>query len=431
MKSGICRGETGKFMASCGMIHPGMAELGNSMAWGIFGLAYFTLALGYLPYFRLDRTGAVFICALLAVGTKLLTLPEAFGALEYRTLFVLFNMMVIVSYFVNSGVFSHALGFLERVESPARMLWFTIFISGVSSAVFINDVVCLVFTPVVADIALKRGWNPVPYLLAVAMASNIGSAMTPIGNPQNMFIASVSGISYQDFVIRLFPFSLFGLLLLGLFLAPMIKKESAAGVSAPPPHSRHVRKRDLARAGIVLVAVLAGFLMGAETGVVTGIGAAVLLLTRNISRKKIFSLVDWDLLVLFASLFVVMGCAVKFGVIAAIFGALEPLGIGSRAGYSMIVVVLSNIVGNVPAVVFLAPMAQKLGGGDDLFLLTAAVSTFAGNLTLTGSIANLIVAEKAKAKGITIGFWVYARYGFFITLILCAAAAFFIPLPGR
>ncbi len=407
-----------------------MAGLEIYSAWGIFAVAYFALALGYLPFFRLDRTGAVFIGALLVVGLKLLALEAAFGSLEYKTLFLLFNMMVIVSYFVNSGVFSHLLGFMEKVESPLRMLWITVFISGLASAVFINDVVCLVFAPVVADIALEKRWNPLPYLLAVAMASNIGSAMTPIGNPQNMFIASVSGISYSDFVLRLFPLSLGGLFLLGMLLSPMVRGEMATAPAAPP-HARHVRRRDLAKAGVTLAVVLAGFMAGFQAGIVTGMGAAFLLLTRNISRKKIFSLVDWDLLVLFASLFVIMGCAAKYGIVADIFAALEPLGIATRAGYALTVMALSNIVGNVPAVVFLAPIAQKLGGGKNLFLLTAAISTFAGNLTLVGSIANLIVAEKAKAKGITIGFWAYARHGFWVTLILCVAAAVFVPVSGH
>ncbi|MBI5179001.1 MAG: anion transporter [Nitrospinae bacterium] len=398
-----------------------MAGYETAIAWGIFGLTYFTLALGYVPFFRLDRTGAVFIGALAATGLGLLTLEESFLALEYRTLLLLFNMMIIVSYFVNSGVFSRILGFLERIENQKRMLWATVLVSGLASAVFINDVVCLVLTPVVADIVLARKWNPLPYLLAVAMASNIGSAMTPIGNPQNMYIASVSGVSWSEFVWRIFPLSALGLVLLGFALLPMLK--GGEGGNAPPEHHHHARGRDLARAGAVLAAVLAGFWAGYEAALVTGLGAAFLLLTRHIPRKRIFSLVDWDLLVLFASLFVVMAAADKYGVTARAYGLLEPLGIGTSAGFPAILAALSNFVGNVPAVVFLAPLVERMGGGHESFLLMAAVSTFAGNLTLVGSIANLIVAEKAKAKGITVDFWSYTKAGFGVTLVLCIAAA--------
>jgi Na+/H+ antiporter NhaD/arsenite permease-like protein len=337
---------------------------------------------------------------------------------------------------VNSGILGRLDRLLRRAVTGRRaLLWTVVGASGLFSALFINDVVCLVMTPIVLSLARHRRLNPVPFLLAVAMASNIGSAMTPVGNPQNIFIAASSGISYARFVVTLAPVSLVGLIILGLYLEWAFRGRwegtGEAGLeptSVTPPVQPYVLWRTLA----VLVAVLVAFWVGLPMAQVAAAGAALLLLTRRTTRRAIFALVDWDLLVLFVSLFVLTAGARKVGIIATLYGNMAVLRPDHFLSFSGITLLLSNIVSNVPAVFFLGQVIPGLPDPESLWLLTAMVSTLAGNLTLIGSIANLIVVEKARGK-VAIDFWTYTRVGLPVTaLTLTAGLAYWwwrLPLP--
>jgi Na+/H+ antiporter NhaD/arsenite permease-like protein len=387
-------------------------------AWAVFFATYAALAIGYVPFLRLDRTGAAFVGAVAFVFVGVLSSHEAFAAQDYETLVLLFSMMLIVSFLVNSGVLGRLDRFLRRVVTGRRaLLWTVVVGSGLFSAFFINDVVCLVMTPMVLALTRHRRLNPVPFLLAVAMASNIGSVMTPVGNPQNIFIASASHVSYARFVLALAPVSLIGLVILGLYLEWAFRgrwagDDDVAVEPAPtvPPILAYVLWRTVGVLGAVLVA----FWVGLPMAQVAAAGAALLLLTRRTTRRAIFALVDWDLLVLFVSLFVLTAGARKVGIIATIYAQMTVLRPDHFLSFSAITLALSNIVSNVPAVFFLGQVIPGLPDPESVWLLTAMVSTLAGNLTLIGSIANLIVVEKARGR-VNIDFWTYTRVGLPVT----------------
>jgi Na+/H+ antiporter NhaD/arsenite permease-like protein len=396
-------------------------------AWAVFFIAYAALAIGYVPVLRLDRTGAAFVGAVAFVFVGVLSSHEAFLAQDYETLVLLFSMMLIVSFLVNSGILGRLDRLLRRLVTGRRaLLWTVVAASGLFSAFFINDVVCLVLTPIVISLARHRRWNPVPFLLAVAMASNIGSVMTPVGNPQNIFIAAASKISYARFVTALAPVSLVGLVILGLYLEWSFRgrwegagepvAEPALPAAQPPPIQAYVLWRTVAVLGAVLVA----FWVGLPMAQVAAAGAALLLLTRRTTRRAVFALVDWDLLVLFISLFVLTAGARKVGIIETIYGQMTVLRPDHFLSFSALTLLLSNVVSNVPAVFFLGQVIPGLPRPESSWLLTAMVSTLAGNLTLIGSIANLIVVEKARSK-VSIDFWTYTRVGLPVTALTLAA----------
>lgn len=398
--------------------------------WLAFSCTYLALAIGYVPWFRLDRTGAAFVGAVTMIACGVLTPEQAFLAQDYETLVLLFSMMIIVSFLMNSGIIARLQGQLvSHIQQPVAFLWTVIALSGTMSALFINDIVCLMLTPMVIRCCRALRLQPVPYLLAVAMASNLGSAMTPVGNPQNIFLASLGKVSYATFVQALAPVSLMGLLLLGLVLqwayggqlrateTSSFKPAEDGAEPGPPPAAlaRYVLLRTLA----VLVGILIGFWSGWHLGTVASAGAAFLMVTRRISRQRLFALIDWDLLVLFVSLFVLTSGARAAGILPWCYGHLAGLGPEHGLSLSAITLVLSNLFSNVPAVFFLSQFLSQLPRPQESALLVAMVSTLAGNLTLLGSIANLIVAEKA-APEVRLDFWTYTRVGLPVTLLTLA-----------
>jgi Na+/H+ antiporter NhaD/arsenite permease-like protein len=200
------------------------------IAGAILLLTYFILALGRAPYLRIDRTGAAIVGAILMIATGVLPLDEAYRAIDYRTIVLLFGMMVLIAHLQMARFFRSVVRWVaEVVHQPTLLLVTIVFVSGVLSALFVNDTVCLVFTPILIEIAQARGHRPLPYLLALATASNIGSVATITGNPQNMLIGSVSGIRYAPFLFALGPIALFGLALDALLLSIMFRKDLRPG----------------------------------------------------------------------------------------------------------------------------------------------------------------------------------------------------------
>ena len=177
----------------------------------IFLLTYLVLAIGRLPGFRVDRTGAAIIGATLMIATNSLSIQQAYAAIDYNTIILLFGMMIVVANLRVSGFFTLVSAWVvERAHRPIVLLAAIVFVSGFFSAFFVNDTMCLVLTPLVLEITRRLRRNPVPYLLAVAMAANIGSVATITGNPQNMMIGSFSGIGYRAFAAALAPIAAAG-----------------------------------------------------------------------------------------------------------------------------------------------------------------------------------------------------------------------------
>jgi Na+/H+ antiporter NhaD/arsenite permease-like protein len=385
----------------------------------IFLLTYVAVAIGRLPWLRIDRTGAAVIGAILMVVVGGLSLQAAYNAVDYRTLLLLFGMMVLVADLQRSGVFNAlARWTVRRTSHPTVLVAAIVIASGILAAFFVNDTICLVFTPVVLELAAARGLSPVPLLIALATGANIGSVATMTGNPQNMLIGSVSRIGYATFLAHLGPIAAVALVIDVLVICAVFRRALVAGRPADGAiPAGAVDGGMAAKALIVTAGVLVGFLAGFEPALVALGGAAVLLVSRRVDPQEVYREIDWGLLMLFIGLFVVIGGIERIGLDQRLFAGLQPIGIDTVAGLSIAAALLSNLVSNVPAVMLFTRLVPALPNPHTAWLTLAMASTLAGNLTIVGSIANLIVAEGAARRGVHLTFMDYLRAGVPITVV--------------
>jgi Na+/H+ antiporter NhaD/arsenite permease-like protein len=372
-----------------------------------------------VPLLRIDRTGVAIIGAILMVVTGAIGFEDAARAVDARTLVLLFSMMIIVAHLRLAGGLSAVARLAgARVSHPAALLVLLVFVSGILSALFVNDTICLVFTPVVLDLVTVRRLRPLPFLLALATASNIGSAGTVTGNPQNILIGSVSGLSFTTFLAALGPVALVGLALDAVLLCVIFRHDLRPHDDViPVMRSTRLHRGLLIKTVVVMVLVLAGFLAGYSTALVAAGGAAALLVTRRVRPRKIYAAIDWDLLMLFVGLFVIVGAGERAGFDRRIFAWLSPLGVTTIAGMSATAAVVANAISNVPAVMLFTHIVPKLPDPTTSWLALAMASTLSGNLTILGSIANLIVVEGARRRGVSISLVQYAIVGVPLTLL--------------
>jgi len=396
----------------------------RSVALIIFGITYLLLAIGRLRPFRLDRTGISIIGAAAMILTGVVPLPRAAEAVDYRTLVLLFGMMIVVANLRLSGFFRLVTARVAGLaRSPVQLLGATVAVSGVLAAFFINDVVCLVLAPLLLHLTRTLRLSPVPFLLALATASNIGSVATITGNPQNMLVASFSGIHYRTFAWHLAPVAVLGLLvdfvLLWMFYRAELRGSLppvAAGLTIRVHRPLLIKSSLAALTAVVLFA--AGFPV---SNVALGVGAW-LLVTRRVRPEKVYRDIDWTLLVLFIGLFVVVAGIETTGIDRELFAALRAWHLERAVPLAVATTVLSNLVSNVPAVMVLKPFINTLGKSEHAWLMVAAASTLAGNLTPLGSVANLIVIEQARRTGVDVSFWSYLRLGIPVTVLTLAMA---------
>ncbi len=324
----------------------------------IFAGTYVVLAIGRLPGFRVDRTGAAIIGATLMVAFNVLTIPEAIEAVDTSTIILLFGMMIVVANLRLSRFFALVTEWVvRRAHKPLILLASIVAVSGVFSAFFVNDTMCLVLTPLVLDITTHLRRNPVPYLLAVAMASNIGSVATITGNPQNMLIGSFSGIHYRSFAAALAPVALAGLLVVVGLIALIYRREfltSAPRVEIEPPPVR-VHRALAWKSTLVSAAMIVFFFAGWPVAKVALVAGAVLLVTRRVKPERIYAEIDWSLLVLFIGLFIVVRGVEKTSLSSDLFAMASRLRLEQPGVMSAFAAVLSNVVSNVPAVLVFRP----------------------------------------------------------------------------
>jgi Na+/H+ antiporter NhaD/arsenite permease-like protein len=393
----------------------------------IFTATYVIVALGRSPIGRLDRTGAALLGASLMVASGTLSLPEAYAAIDLDTITLLLGMMIIVANLRLSGFFGLATDAVARhANRPILLLAGVVAIAGILSAFLVNDTVCLMMTPLVIDVARRLDRKPLPYLLALAMASNIGSTATITGNPQNMMIGSLSHIGYGDFAAALGPVAALGLLIAGLLIA-LLHPAAFLTVGKLRPLALRLRtNRALLTTSLIAAgAAIAGFFAGiAPPKVAIVVGA--LLLLHPIKPARVYREIDWSLLLLFVGLFIVLAGAEKALLRPELRHAVQDLGLARVPALTLITAALSNLVSNVPAVLALAPFIHDLAEPRQAWLVLAMASTLAGNFTLLGSVANLIVAEGARKAGVEIGFWAYFRVGAPLTLATIALGAWWL-----
>ncbi len=387
----------------------------------IFALTYLVLAIGRLPGFRIDRTGATIIGASLMLACNVLTMEEAYAAIDYDTIMLLFGMMIVVANLRLSGFFRIVSAWVVRhAHRPVILLTAICAVCGFFSAFFVNDTMCLVMTPLVMEISTHLRRNPVPYLLAVAMASNIGSVATITGNPQNMMIGSFSRIPYRDFTATLAPVAVAGLIIGAAVIVVFYRREfrDEPAVTVEPRRVRTDRPL-LVKSLAVAIAMVTCFFLGWPVPKVAFIAGAVLLVTRRVKPEKIYRQIDWPLLVMFTGLFVVIAGVDKVLLNQNVFAAAARLPLDRTAPLTAVTIVLSNLVSNVPAVLVFKPFVARLADPRHAWLVLAMASTLGGNLTTLGSVANLIVIERAKTVA-PIGFWGYARVGVIVTALTAA-----------
>jgi Na+/H+ antiporter NhaD/arsenite permease-like protein len=388
----------------------------------IFVGTYVVLAIGRLPGFRVDRTGAAIIGASLMLAANVLTVEEAYAAINYDTIMLLFGMMIVVANLRLSGFFSVVSAWVvEHAHRPLLLLAGISAVAGVFSAFFVNDTMCLVLTPLVLEITRRLRRNPVPYLLAVAMASNIGSVATITGNPQNMMIGSFSRIPYSQFAAALAPVAAVGLLVAVVVIAFLYRAEFRDEHRIAADH-RPVRvNRVLMWKSVAVSAAMIGFFFaGWPVPKVAVIAGALLLVTRRVKPEKVYREIDWSLLVMFIGLFIVVAGIEKTGVPKQLFEAASPYHLDRTGPLSIFAALLSNLVSNVPAVLVFKGFIPHLPDAVHAWLTLAMSSTLAGNLTILGSVANLIVVERARRE-VAISFVEYAKAGVPITIATIAA----------
>ena len=387
----------------------------------VVALTYIGLGLGYLPGLRMNRATIALSGASLLIALGVLDLKEAWSAIDYKTLVFLFGMMVISANLATAGFFQLSLDYLMRyIRSPFGLIVVLTFGSGLLSALFLNDTIALILTPLVVGLTVSLQLNPIPYLLTLAGATNIGSVATLSGNPQNILIGSFSGISYLDFATALTPLAIGGsviqiALLWGLY--PEVR--SLQATLKPEPLRYRIFQPLLIKSLLVTAGLLAAFLVGIPTAEATLIAAGLLLITRRIKPDRILRQVDWDLLLMFSGLFILTEGVQKLGGLEGFAQAVhDPIGILG------VTALLSNLVSNVPAVLLLHHLIPH--PDRQTWLLLAAASTLAGNLTLLGSMANLIVAEAVAKQGYRLTFWEHLRFGVPLTIATLALTYFWL-----
>jgi Na+/H+ antiporter NhaD/arsenite permease-like protein len=407
-----------------------------SLSLAVFLLVYVAMGFGRLPGFKVDRTGAAIVGALVLMAAGRISAEAAWDAIDYRTLGLLFGLMVVSAAFVVSGFYGWAAGRIATLPvPPPALLAILVAVAGLLSAILTNDVVVVAMTPLLVSITLSRGLNPVPFLLGFCFAANTGSAGTIIGSPQNIIAAQGLGISFNGFLRVAAAPALLSLPIVWGIVALLYRKRwyaaRASGPAAPavPPVDRWETAKATA---VTLVVVLAFVLTGWPKELVALGAAAFLLMNRSIASSDLLGKVDGNLLLLLMGLFIVNAAMAATGLPQRLLGDLRAAGLDLAAPLTLFLVIsgLSNVVGNNPAVMLLIPY---LGGSGDHAALGAALALgtgFSSNMVVFGSLAGIIVVEQARAQGIRIGFGEFSRAGLPVSLACMALGAAWMALLG-
>ncbi len=392
----------------------------------VFAIVYVGMILGGLPFLQLDRTGVALLGAIAIVGLEVLTPEQAALSIHLPTLLLLFSFMVLSAQMRLGGFYTWVtLRIAALPLAPPMLLAATMAAVAALSAVFSNDVVCLAVAPVLADACARRRLDPVPYLIGLACAANIGSAATLIGNPQNMLIGQVLAMHFAAYLRAAFLPALLGLAAAWGIIAWRLSAATETQLAATERREGEYTGLDpwqttkgLAVAGALLLVFL---FTDWPREVAALAGAGILMTSRRLHSHKMLGLVDWELLILFIGLFVVNHAFERTGLAAQAIRSLAAAGLplSEPAPLFATTFVLSNLVSNVPAVMLLLPAATEPFSGPML----ALVSTLAGNLLIVGSIANIIVVDAARRRGIAIDWRRHAVTGIPVTVATLAITA--------
>ncbi|MGC8595444.1 MAG: SLC13 family permease [Candidatus Kryptoniota bacterium] len=389
----------------------------------IFTLTYITISVQRLPYFRLDRTSGALIGAVAMIAFGVLKLSEAYQAINSDTIILLLGMMIIVAYLQTSGFFDIVSSFiLKHSRSDNQLLLTVIIVSGTLSAFFVNDTVCVMLTPFILTLTSRSSTDPKPYLLALASSANIGSVATLVGNPQNMLVGTFSNWKYLPFFLMMLPIAAIGLVIDFYSIKFFFRRELNHTIPAEVIDSRSRRpdKPLMYKSLLVVLIVVIGLSAGANLAFMSILGASILILIANRRPDEIFARVNWSLLLFFASLFIVVAGINKTGIVASVHDFLKTyFTIRTEEqifGFSFVSLILSNIVSNVPYVMIVRHWVASFNHPHLMWLVLAMSATFAGNLTVVGSVANMIVLELSKTRA-PFKFWEFTKVSGTIALV--------------
>lgn len=400
------------------------------IAIAIFAVTYALISTRRLKIFRLNRPASALLGAVAMVVFGVMRIEDAYRAVDWNTIVLLLGMMLLSSYLQMAGFFELAADWiLLRARTPQRLLLMLVFASGILSALLVNDTICLMMTPLVVVVIVRGRLPLLPYLMALATSANIGSVMTLTGNPQNMIIGSFSGIPYARFLLNLAPAALI-CLTLDYFILSWGFRRVLAGARieiadlAPAPINRPLLAKTLACLAAVTIAFFFDAPIQRHFGLnvawIALAGASVAMVLARVDTHQVLKLVDWHLLLFFAALFVVVEGLREtrlpeeiYQSLRGVFGATATAQAWNLTWFS---VAGSNIFSNVPFVLVAGQWMKNFVEPELMWKVLALSTTFAGNLTLLGSVANIIVVESAKPH-IEVGFWDYARLGIPITIV--------------
>jgi Na+/H+ antiporter NhaD/arsenite permease-like protein len=408
---------------SIGHVSPNQKEL---IAVVIFCVTYLLISGRQLKILPLNRPAAALLGTVLMVAFGVLTPEQAYRAVDYDTLVLLLGMMLISAYLFLAGFFDWAADWiLRRAKTPQALLLHLIFTSGILSALLVNDVVCLMLTPLVVAVMVRGKLPLVPYLLALAMSANIGSVATLVGNPQNMIIGHLSQIPFLRFSASLAPVALAGLVIQYAVLRVGFRKVLRETVIHRPAQQPHALDRRLLVLTLaVLALVFVGFMAGLNLSWTALAGGALVMVLAKRDTHQVLKLVDWHLLLFFAALFIVVEGLSKTGLpdqtyrhVQGVFGSSVASQAWNFAWFSNLG---SNVFSNVPFVLVAGKWINNFAQPELMWKVMALTTTFAGNLTIVGSVANIIVVESARGQ-VELGFWDYARYGIPVTILTTIA----------
>jgi len=396
------------------------------LAFGIFACTYLLMSKPHWRIVQLDRPTAGLLGAVLMVAAGVLTPEQAYRAVDWNTIVLLLGMFMLSGSLRLAGFFEWAADtVLTHVATPTALLTALVCVSGLLSALLVNDTVCVMLAPLVIAMLERSDLPVLPYLFALASGANIGSVMTVVGNPQNIIIAHAAPLSYVAFARVLAPIGMLSLGLTVVLLRGLFRQDLQRRTIVVHPSTTTLLDRTLCiKSMLCLGLVLVGCISGLQLAWTALGGATVLLLIAGRPPRQMLAQVDGPLLLFFGALFIIVAGLNTAGVLEWVSTWVLPLfhapGLLGLVHFAWISVLASNVVSNVPYVLVAARWVAQGPNPHRLWLLLALTSTFAGNLTLFASVANMIVFETARTH-VRIGFWEFFRIGAPLTLLTTAA----------
>ncbi|OTG82474.1 transporter [Acinetobacter sp. ANC 4558] len=400
----------------------------------IFLLVYIAMGFGKLPGFKIDRTGAALVGALAMLAVGSISAQDAWNAINYKTVGLLFGLMIVSGAFAVSGFYAWAANKVATLRvSPAKLLAVFIVVSGVLSSILTNDVVVVAMTPLLVSITLARGLNPIPFLLGFCFAANTGSVGTLIGSPQNMIAAQALNVSFIDLLKVAGIPALLSLPIVWGILCYLFKGKWTIEKTVNTPKPSIVQpKLDIAetvKALIVTVVIVVLFIVDIWPQELVALTAAgILLINRTVASNDVLKEVDGNLLLLIMGLFIVNAAMSTTGLPQALLGDLKDMGLNLNEPLSLFITsaALSNIVGNNPTVMLLVPYLDAGANANALCAALALGTGFSSNMVIFGSLAGIVVVEQAKTCGIQISFMDYAKAGVPVAFVCIFLSAFWV-----